>query len=141
MLKNIDPLLRGELLKALDELGHGNEFVLVDRNFPAYSGGLPVIDLGEVTAARVAEAVFSVVPLDTFGDVPVARMAYDGEPETTNQAHDEVLRIANDSMGQAWNWKVIPRLDFYPMARKAALVIRCLEDAPYACFIFRKGIV
>jgi L-fucose mutarotase len=79
LLKGIDQVLRGELLKALDELGHGDEFVLVDRNFPAYSSGLEVIDLGEIKATRAAKAIFSVFPLDVFGDEPVSRMAYNGK--------------------------------------------------------------
>ena len=43
MLKGIDPLLSGDLLKLLDDMGHGDELVIADRNFPAYSTGRPVI--------------------------------------------------------------------------------------------------
>ena len=64
MLKNIDPVLRGELLKALDELGHGEEFALVDQNFPSYGVGVEVIDLGGIDSSRAAQAIFSVFPLD-----------------------------------------------------------------------------
>ena len=32
MLKGIDPLLSGELLKVLDEMGHGDQLLVVDRN-------------------------------------------------------------------------------------------------------------
>ena len=47
MLKNIDPVLTGSLLKALDELGHGQKIALVDRNYPSHSSGAQVIHLGE----------------------------------------------------------------------------------------------
>ena len=141
MLKDIDPLLRGELLKALDELGHGEEVALVDRNFPAYGVGVQVVDLGEVNCDRASTALFSVLPLDEFGDSPIIRMGIDGQPRVTNGAHDSVRENANASMGKDWQWVEVPRIEFYSRIREVRLVIRCLEDAPYACFIFRKGIV
>lgn len=141
MLKNIDPILRGELLKALDELGHGEELALVDRNFPAYGVGVQVVDLGEVNCARASSALFSVLPLDIFGASPIIRMGIDGEPGVTNSAHDSVRENANASMGQDWQWEEVPRSDFYSRVRNVRLVVRCLEEAPFACFIFRKGIV
>ena len=141
MLKNIDPILRGELLKALDELGHGEELALVDRNFPAYGVGVQVVDLGEVNCARASSALFSVLPLDIFGASPIIRMGIDGEPGVTNSAHDAVRENANASMGQDWQWEEVPRSDFYSRVRNVRLVVRCLEEAPFACFIFRKGIV
>lgn len=66
MLIGIDSVLRGELLKALDEMGHGERFALVDQNFPAYGVGAPVVDLGEISASRAARAILSVFPLDLF---------------------------------------------------------------------------
>lgn len=141
MLKNIDPLLRGELLKALDELGHGEEFALVDQNFPAYGVGAPVIDLGEVDTKRVSKAVFSVFPLDIFGPTPILRMGIDEQPGVSNETHDEVRDIANDSMDQDWPWEEVERQEFYSRVKWVRLVIRCLETAPYACFIFRKGVL
>jgi L-fucose mutarotase len=141
MLRNIDPLLRGELLRHLDEMGHGEKFALVDRNFPAYSVGAPVVDLGEVGAVRVTQAVMSVFPLDVYTDSPLERMGIDDDPEGSNECHDEVLIVANASMGTQWPWKVIPRMDFYGAVRDVSLVIRCLESAPYACFMFQKGVL
>ena len=39
MLKGIDPLLNGELLRILDEMGHADQLLLVDRNYPAAAVG------------------------------------------------------------------------------------------------------
>lgn len=141
MLKNIDPLLRGELLKALDELGHGEEFALVDQNFPAYGAGADVIDLAEVDTKRAAKAIFSVFPLDIFGETPILRMGIDNNPGTTNETHDQVRDIANKSMGNDWAWEEVERQKFYLRVKQVRLVIRCLESAPFACFIFRKGVL
>lgn len=141
MLRGIDPLLRGELLKALDEMGHGERLALVDRNFGAYQYGKPVIDLGEVNAERAAQALFSVFPLDTFCDTPLARMAYDDDSEMVNDAHTAVLARAHEASGQAWPWEVLHRPEFYAQMPGVSLVVRCLEDAPYACFMFQKGVI
>jgi L-fucose mutarotase len=141
MLRNIDPVLRGELLKALDELGHGEEFALVDQNFPAYGVGAEVIDLGEIDSSRAAKAIFSLFPLDIFGGSPILRMGIDDHPGVSNEAHDEVRETANRSMGKDWQWEEVPRQKFYGRVKTARLVVRCLESAPYACFLFRKGVI
>jgi L-fucose mutarotase len=141
VLKNIDPVLRGTLLKSLDDLGHGQELALVDRNFPAYGVGVKVIDLGEIDTPRAAKAVFSVFPLDIFGDSPLTRMGIDESPGVTNSAHDRVREIANLSMGKDWQWHEVPRLDFYTRVKSVRFVLKSLDSTPYACFIFRKGVV
>ena len=141
MLIGIDSVLRGELLKALDEMGHGERFALVDQNFPAYGVGTPVVDLGEISASRAARAIFSVFPLDPFVETPLERMGIDDDFSGSNQCHDEVLRIALGSANASWDWRIIPRQDFYDEVKDVSLVVRCLESAPYACFMFRKGVV
>lgn len=141
MLTGIDPVLRGELLKALDEMGHGERFALVDQNFPAYGVGAPVVDLGEISAGRAARAIFSVFPLDPFVETPLERMGIDDNLSGSNQCHDEVLSIALASASATWDWAIIPRGDFYGEVKAVSLVVRCLESAPYACFMFRKGVV
>lgn len=141
MLKGIDPLLNGELLRQLDQLGHGESLALVDRNFPAYGVGVPVVDLGEVSVQRVTQALVSVFPVDQYAEAPIARMGIDGYLETQNDAHRSVLEAINSEEGTKREWRVIPRLDFYTEVKKVRLVIRCLDSAPYACFIFQKGVV
>ena len=39
MLKGISPILTPELLRIIAEMGHGDELVLADGNFPAASIG------------------------------------------------------------------------------------------------------
>ena len=39
MLKGLSPLLTPELLKILSEMGHGDEIVLADGNFPSEAIG------------------------------------------------------------------------------------------------------
>ena len=86
MLKSIDPLLNADVLHALQAMGHGDELVLCDCNFPADSvaratvlGKLLHID--NATAARAARAVLSLLPLDSFVEAPAARMEIVGRPD------------------------------------------------------------
>ena len=66
MLKGLDPLLTPELLSILRAMGHGDEIVVVDGNYPANSAGPPVIRLDGVPADTVLDAILSVMPLDDF---------------------------------------------------------------------------
>ncbi len=141
MLKGIDPVLSGELLKVLDEMGHGDRLALVDRNYPAHSAGRPVISLGEITQKRAAEAILSVFPLDSFIGQPLERMEADEDPTKILAVHEEVLAIAQRHHDQPLEYRVVPRLEFYGRAREAYAVVRTLESRPYGCFLLQKGVV
>ena len=141
MLKGIDPLLSGELLRILDDMGHGDRLLLVDRNYPAASSGRPVIHLGEVTVLRAARAILSVMPLDSFIPHPLARMEVDDDPSRTTPVQDAMLALASEAEGRALEYAVIPRLDFYEHARGCFAVVHTLDAVPYGCFVLTKGVV
>ncbi len=141
MLKGIDPLLSGELLRILDEMGHGDELLLVDRNFPAAATGRPVVRLGEVGVVRAASAILGVFPLDEFIERPLARMEVHEDPTLTTSEQDEILDIARREHPRALEWEIVPRLDFYERSRRAYAVVHTLEPRPWGCFILSKGVV
>ena len=141
MLLGIDPVLSGALLKVLDEAGHGDELLLVDRNYPAFSAGRPVVDLGAIDTTRAARAVLSVFPLDTFVERPLGRMEAEDDPAVELDGHREVRDLARAASGRALEFEVVPRFDFYARARGAFAVVRTLDDRPYSCFVLTKGVV
>lgn len=141
MLKGVDPLLSGDLLKILDDMGHGDQLLLVDRNYPAVSSGRPVIRLGEVTVLRAATAILSVFPLDSFIDTPLERMEVDNDPSTTTDAQVALLALASQAEGRDLVFGVVPRLDFYERAKNVYAVVHTLDTVPYGCFILHKGVV
>ena len=141
MLKGVDPLLSGDLLKILDDMGHGDQLALVDRNFPATSSGRPVIRLGEVTILRAAEAILSVLPLDSFQPHPLERMEVEDDPARTTAVQGDLLRLAQETEGRPLEFGVIPRLDFYTRVRHVYAVVHTLDAVPYGCFILHKGVV
>ena len=141
MLRGIDPLLSGDLLKVLDEMGHGDQLLLVDRNYPAAASGKPVIRLGEAGILRAAQAILSVFPLDTFIAHPLERMEVDDDPVKATSTQDALLELARASEGRDLDYGVIPRLSFYERAKAAYAVVHTLDAQPYGCFILHKGVI
>lgn len=66
MLKNIPKIIPPELLKILCEMGHGDEIVIADGNFPSASMGQRVVYMTGNGATEVLEAVLELFPLDTY---------------------------------------------------------------------------
>ena len=141
MLKGIDPLLSGDLLRILDDMGHGDTLLLVDRNYPAASSGRPVIRLGEASILRAASAILSVFPLDSFIDHPLERMEVEDDPARTTETQDELLVLASAAEGRVLEYGIVPRLEFYTRASSAYAVVHTLDAVPYGCFILHKGVI
>jgi L-fucose mutarotase len=141
VLKGVDPLLNGELLKILDDMGHGDQLLLVDRNYPAAASGRPVIRLGEVGVGRAITAILSVFPLDSFVEHPLERMEVQDDPSLTTPGQQRVLEIARSAHPEPLEYGVVPRLEFYGRAKQAFAVVHTLESEPYSCFVLQKGVV
>ena len=141
MLKGIDPLLSGALLKVLDEMGHGDHLVVVDRNYPATATGRPVVRLGQTGIVAAVGAILSVFPLDTFVERPLARMEVDEDPTVTTDEQRAVLETARAAHPAPLEWEVVPRLVFYERARRAYAVVHTLESRPWGCFLLQKGVI
>lgn len=141
MLRGIDPLLHGALLKVLDDMGHGDRLFVVDRNYPAHASGRPVLRIGESGAERVLGALLSVLPLDAFVDTPLERMEIKEDPLLTSPVQDRVLELARRSHPRPLEFGVVSRYEFYRRAREAFAIVQTLEPEPYSCFILQKGVV
>jgi L-fucose mutarotase len=146
MLKSIDPALNADVLYALRAMGHGDDLIICDTNFPADSvarqtvlGKLLRID--NVTAARAARAVLSVMPLDSFVEHPALRMEIVGNPNEVPPVQAEVQAEIDRAEGRAWPMGSIERFAFYDLARKAYCVIVTGERRFYGCFAFKKGVI
>ena len=147
MLKNLDPLLNADVLYALRAMGHGDEVIVCDANFPADSvaretvlGRLLRIDVPD--AARVVRALLSVMPLDTFVESPALRMEVVGEPDHLPHVQREVQAEIDAAEGSGHvRLAPIERHAFYARARTAYCVIATGELRGYGCFVFKKGVV
>ena len=139
MLKNLPKIVSPELLKVLCEMGHGDEIVIADGNFPAEALGQRVIRADGHGGEAILDAVLSLIPLDTYALENLLLM------ETTNgdpippiwdkyfaiaKKHDDNLRAGT-----------VERFAFYERAKKAYAVIATGEAAIYANVIIKKGVI
>lgn len=142
MLKNIPKLLSPELLKILCEMGHGDEIVIADANFPSANYGKRVIRADGISGTKMLEAVLSVFPLDTYSDPNMILMKLMDcdvgkidpviwkEYEKIAKEKDDNVKIGN-----------IDRFEFYDRAKEAYAVIATGEEAVYANIMLKKGVI
>ncbi len=146
MLKNIDPFLNADVLYALAAMGHGNELVLCDTNFPADSVAKEttlgeLIRIDNVDAARATKAILSVMPLDSFVEKPALRMEVVDNPNQLMPVQTEVQKQIDAAEGKSLPLGSIERFDFYERAKSAYCVVQTGERRFYGCFIFIKGVI
>ena len=146
MLKGISPLLNSDVLQALRAMGHGDDLIIADTNFPSdsvarltQSGKLLRID--NVSAATAIAAILSVYPLDGFVDDAAARMEIVGSPHEIPLVQQEVQKVIDTAEGKSWPMISVERYAFYERAKKAYCVIQTGERRFYGCFALRKGVV
>jgi L-fucose mutarotase len=145
MLKSIDPILNADLLYALRAMGHGDDLILADTNFPSDSVARQTV-LGKLLrldcdAGRAAKAILSVLPLDSFVEHPTLRMEIVGKPEEVPPVQAEVQKEIDAAEGRAMPMGSIERFAFYDLAKKAYCVIQTGERRFYGCFVFKKGVI
>lgn len=143
MLKNIDPVLSPSLLQALRAMGHGDNICLVDANFPAESvaGSRRLIRLDGMSMNQVANAVFSVLPLDSFVDQPMVRMEMVGQPQQLPEVQVEVQALARLHYEAGLTMGSLERFSFYEAARQAFVIVATGDRRPYGCFLIKKGVI
>jgi L-fucose mutarotase len=145
MLKTLDPLLNADVLHALRSMGHGDDVVVADTNFPADSvarqtayGKLLRMD---ADAARAVRALLSVLPLDSFVEDAALRMEVVGKPGEVLPVAQEVQAEIDRAEGRSWPLKSLERFAFYERAKKSYCVIQSGERRFYGCFIFKLGVI
>ena len=139
MLIGLDPLLSGDVLATLRDMGHGDSVALVDANFPAHYLGPPAIRM-DTDLVRAGRAILSVMPLDGFVDAPLLRMEIDGRPKELGEAHEEFAAMVQEVAG-TWAMGSIERFRFYEEARACVAVFATQERRPYANMLLIKGVL
>jgi L-fucose mutarotase len=134
MLVGINPLLRGQLLAHLDEMGHGDKLVIADANFPAHRLGSQVVNLSGVGVGDAISAIVTVFPLDR--DEPLLVMV---GPDGDLPIHVELVEATG--CAAPIYLKKLSREFFYDHAQRAALVVLTGERRPYGNIILSKGVV
>ena len=146
MLKGIDPLLNADVLYALRAMGHGDDLVIVDANFPGESvaSATPFGHLLRIDATNVAHAVravLSLYPLDSFVDDAAARMEVVGDPAKLLPVHHEIQTEIDKAEGKSWPLVPLERYAFYERAKQAFCIVQTCERRFYGNVALRKGVI
>lgn len=137
MLKGIDKLLTGDLLKILCDMGHGDELVIADANFPAESCAQRLIRLPGIDGVRAAQAILSVFPLDTYSS-PAFIMDLTDSDKAKGMPEPTIWKPYADLTGSL---EKLERFEFYERAKKAYAVIATGEERQYANLLLVKGVI
>jgi L-fucose mutarotase len=142
MLKGIPAIISPELLKILDEMGHGDDLVIGDSNFPAASNAKRLVRADGHGVPELLDAILSLFPLDTFVEKPVSLMqVVKGDP-TVPEIQERIRQVVrkHDPRGDQAVTS-IERFEFYERARQAYAIVATTEPAAYGCLIIKKGVI
>lgn len=140
MLKNIPKIISPELLKVLCEMGHGDEIVIGDGNFPAAANARNLIRADGIGAAAMLDAVLQLIPLDQYdANNFVLMQKCEGDTADTSiwNEYEAVLKKYEPDAVVSFE----ERFAYYERAKKAYAVIATGEEKQYANIILKKGCV
>ena len=142
MLKNIPAILSPELLKTLMEMGHGDEIVIGDGNFPAASYAKRLVRCDGHGVPEVLDAILTLFPLDAYAERQVALMeVVKGDTVPTPVIWDEYRKVINKHESVNNKIEFMERFAFYERAKEAYAIVATGESAIYANIILKKGVV
>lgn len=141
MLRNIPNILSPELLYTLAAMGHGDELVIADANFPGESSGPECIRLDGISATDVLEAVLKLMPLDTFVEDPALVMQVVGDPSAVPEIVGKFQSIIDETADHPAKIGSLERFAFYERASSAFAIVQTGETRLYGNIIVKKGVI
>lgn len=140
MLKNIPKILSPELLKVLCEMGHGDEIVIADCNFPSASKARILIRADGISSCEILDAVLRLFPLDQYDDnnfVLMEKCSGDNADTSIWDSYKSILKKYEPNASITFE----ERFDYYSRAEKAYAIVATGEESQYANIILKKGCV
>ena len=142
MLKGIPSILPPELLKILMEMGHGDELIIADGNFPAAALAKRLVRCDGHAVPELLDAVLSLFPLDRFVETPIALMeVVAGSDAETPPIWSTYQELVKKHEPQYNGIEHVERFAFYERAKSAYAIIATSESALYANIILKKGVI
>ena len=143
MLKKISPLISPELMNVLMRMGHGDEIVLGDGNFPGETNAARMVRADGIKIPELLAAILELMPLDTYVEQPVALMRNnpDDPVPAIYETYKKVIEESDEADKCAKGFEFIERYAFYDRTRSAFAVVATSETSPYANVILKKGFV
>ena len=141
MLKQIPSILTPELLKIMMEMGHGDELVIADGNYPRFGHPMRVVRMDGHGIPEILDAIMKFMPLDSYVEHSTILMAVLPDdpyvPEIWGKYREIIGRYEKDGARET----AINKHEFYERAARAYAVITTSESALYANIILKKGVV
>jgi L-fucose mutarotase len=141
MLRNIPPTLSPDLLWTLRAMGHGDEVVIADANFPATALGARCHRLDGLTATDVLQAVLTVLPLDKYVPNPALVMEVVDDPNAVPAIVAQFQTITTETADNPATLDKLERFAFYARAKTAFAIIQTGETRLYGNIILKKGVI
>lgn len=141
MLRNIPQILSPDLLHALRAMGHGDDIVIADANFPATSSGARCLRLDGISATDTLTAILQLMPLDTYVPDPALVMQVVGDPGAVPAVVAEFQTIIDRVADSPAKIGGLERFAFYERAKKAYVVVQTGEQRLYGNIILKKGVI
>ncbi len=141
MLKGVPARISPELMYTLMKMGHGDELVLADGNFPADSIARRIVRADGLSVPEVLEAILQFFPLDTYVDAAAFVMQpVPGDPPKP-PIWKKFKQLLDAGEGRSVDLQLVERFAFYEQAKQAYAVVATSETALYANLILKKGVV
>jgi len=141
MLRNIPPILSPDLLHSLAAMGHGDDIVIADANFPGASMAANCIRLDGISATDALRAILKLMPLDIFTATPAQTMQVVGDAAALPKIAIEFQEIINETADHPARITTLERFAFYERAKKAFAIVQTGELRLYGNIILTKGVV
>ena len=145
MLKGISPVISPDLLKALAEMGHGDEIVLADAHFPGHTrvsrpqGHPYVLRADGVTVTELLTGIMPLFALDTYDDPLFMMQAVPGD-EVDPAVERDYLETIRKHEPMAGPPVRVGRHAFYERAQHAYAIVVTGELRKYGNIILKKGV-
>lgn len=139
MLKGINPIISPELLKILCEMGHGDEIVIADANFPAVTCAKRLVRADGHSGTDMLEAILALFPLDKVAEKNALLMAVSEKNVPNPPIWEEYEEIMKKYEVDNVKVEELERYAFYDRAKNAFAVVQTGEKALYANIILKKG--
>jgi L-fucose mutarotase len=140
MLKGISPILSPDLLKLLCEMGHGDEIVLADSNFPGVSIANRLVRADGLLIETLLEAILPLFPLDSYAH-PLVMMQASAKDRLDPAVEAGYMRAVHRHHPDAAAPIRVERSAFYERARRAFAIVMTGELRIYGNLILKKGVI
>jgi L-fucose mutarotase len=134
-------MLMPELYDILYSMGHGDQIVIADANFPAASNAKRLCVMPGLSATEMLDLILTFIPIDTYVPHPITYMAVAEGDGYVPDILADFERVMKDRAGSAPNAQSVSRADFYRMARESYAVAITGEQRLYGNIIVAKGVI